>query len=256
MARARLRKCAAKTARVAAVSDILVLPATARLRPPSLGTLASACVHLGLAAALLWVSPLRPLLVPPPPPVAVEIVTEQQFASMTAPAPPAVKAEAPAPAEIATGSPPAATPLPSAAPPEAAPKVDRGVVTATQFYAANILKEPGMARIRAALGRIDPAERIVQLCNIEGLEQIRRAAPSFDPDTLVAYAMDDTTMAGMTLGAAGGAFRSRREWYGIAFHCTVTADYSGVSAFSFKLGTAIPKDESEDHNLNAEDADE
>ena len=129
-------------------------------------------------------------------------------------------------------------------------------MTATKFYAAGILKEPGMERIRAALGRIDPGERIVQLCNIEGLEQIRRATPSFDPDTLVAYAMADTTTTGMTLGATGGAFRSRRKWYGVAFQCTVAADYSGVTAFSFKLGAVIPEDQWEDHNLNAEDEDE
>jgi len=221
--------------------------------------LASVGVHAAFALALFWVSPLRPLIVPTPRPVAVEIVTEQQYQAITAPSLP-VAPVVPAPV---TSAPEENAPAPAAsakiaetpAPPSTA-KTDRGVVTATQFYAAHILAEPGMQRIRAAMGRIDPSERMVQLCNIEGLEQIRRAAPSYDPDTLVSYAMADTMSEGMKLSAPGGAFRSRREWYGIAFDCTVAADYSGVTAFSFKLGEPIPKDQWEDHNLNAEDADE
>jgi hypothetical protein len=239
------------------VSDVLAVPATASLRPPSLGTLASLVVHAGFAALLVAVSPLRPLIAPAPTPVSVEIVTSQQFAALSAP-PPIVST--PSAASVTERAPPqGSAPALSAAPSASLPtvgKADRRVVTATQFYAGRILSEPGMERIRAALGRIDPSERIVQLCNIEGLEQIRRAAPSFDPDTLVAYAMDDTTLSGMTLGAVGGAFRSRRKWYGISFHCTAAADYSGVIEFSFKLGAAIPEDEWEGHNLNAEDADE
>lgn len=113
-----------------------------------------------------------------------------------------------------------------------------------------------MERIRRVMGTLDPGERMVQLCNIEGLEQIRRAAPSYDPDTLVSYAMADTTATGLTLSATGGAFRSRRKWYGVSFQCSIAADYSAVTAFSFKLGAAIPEDEWEDHNLNAEDEDE
>jgi hypothetical protein len=96
----------------------------------------------------------------------------------------------------------------------------------------------------------------VQLCNIEGLEQIKRAAPTYAPDTLVPYAMADMDGSGLTLIAGGGAFRSRRRWFGITFRCTAAPDYSGVTAFSFKLSTEIPRDQWEAHNLNAEDASE
>ena len=99
-------------------------------------------------------------------------------------------------------------------------------------------------------------ERVVQLCNIEGLEQIRRAAPTYAPDTLVPYAMADMDGSGLTLIASGGAFRSRRRWFGVMFRCAVAPDYSGVTAFSFKLGAEIPPDQWEAHNLNAEDASE
>jgi len=113
-----------------------------------------------------------------------------------------------------------------------------------------------MKKMRATLETFAPGERLVQLCNIEGLEQIRRGAPGYDPDTLVSYAMSDPLTAGMTLSAPGAAFRSRRRWYGVAFKCTVAADLESVTAFEFKVGKPIPQNEWEAHNLNAEDADE
>jgi hypothetical protein len=113
-----------------------------------------------------------------------------------------------------------------------------------------------MARIRQTLTQFADSERIVQLCNIEGLEQIKRSEPDYAPDALVAYAMSDPLSSGLTLTAAGGAFRSRRKWYGVSLRCTVAPDYQGVTAFEFTVGDAIPQDQWEAHNLNAEDADE
>ncbi len=224
------------------------------------GTIVSIGLH-GLAlAGLLLLTPLKSLVVPPPEPVAVEIVTPQQFAALTAP---------PAPQQITTTA-PVETPeaaLPVAAPPEAAdrlppspplvPDLPQPVThKATKFYSASILREPGMERIRKAFDTLASSERLVQLCNIEGLEQIKRAETKFAPDTLVGYAMADPVSTGLTLSAAGGAFRSRRKWYGVSFQCTVAPDYSGVTAFQFTVGDPIPEDEWEDHNLNSEDEDE
>ena len=60
----------------------------------------------------------------------------------------------------------------------------------------------GMARMKRTLESFAPSERLVQLCNIEGLEQIRRGAPDYDPDTLVTYAMSDPLVAGLTSSAS------------------------------------------------------
>ncbi|OJX15569.1 MAG: hypothetical protein BGO82_09540 [Devosia sp. 67-54] len=113
-----------------------------------------------------------------------------------------------------------------------------------------------MAKMKRTLESFAPSERLVQLCNIEGLEQIRRGAPDYDPDTLVTYAMSDPLVAGLTLTAPGAAFRSRRKWYGVAVRCTVAADLESVTGFEFRLGKPIPQSEWEAHNLNAEDSDE
>ncbi len=61
-----------------------------------------------------------------------------------------------------------------------------------------------MQRIRRSLTGFADSERMIQICNIEALEQIRRAAPDYDPDTLVAYAMSDLLSSGLTLTATGG----------------------------------------------------
>jgi hypothetical protein len=68
--------------------------------------------------------------------------------------------------------------------------------------------------------------------------------------------MSDMMWQGLTLTAAGGAFRSRRKWYGVAFHCTVASGYEAVTAFDFKLGDPIPEDKWDEYLLNAEDEDD
>lgn len=219
------------------------------------GTVMSIALHALALVALILLTPLKSLVVPPPEPVAVEIVTPQQFAALSAP---------PVPQQITTTAPALTA---EAAPPEAGerltpspplqPDLPQPVThNATKFYAAGILRESGMAHIRKAFDSLASTEQLVQLCNIEGLEQIKRAEARYAPDTLVGYAMADPVTTGLTLNAAAGAFRSRRKWYGISFECTVAADYTGVTAFQFTVGEPIPEDQWEDHNLNAEDADE
>lgn len=236
--------------------SIIDLPLQRRETP--WGTLASAGLHALLLLVAVLLSPLRPLVVPPPAPVAVEIVTPAEFAALQQPpqaAPQTLVGPAPAP-EAAT---PAVT-EPSTrlvpTPPLQPDLPENKTYRATKFYAASILNEPGMDRIRKTFGTLASSEKLMQLCNIEGLEQIRRAQPQYDPDTLVSYAMRDPVSTGLTLSATGGAFRSRRKWYEISFQCSVAADLSAVTAFEFRVGEPIPEDQWEAHNLNAEDADE
>ena len=225
-------------------------------RRMALGTAASVGLHLAILAVIILASPLRQLVVLPPQPVAVEIVTQQQVAALQQPAPAPVPPVLAAPSPSTEAAPPVAGERLTPSGPLQPDLPENKTITATQFYSANILREPGMEHIRKALGTLVDSERVVQLCNIEGLEQIRRAEPKYDPDTLVPYAMADMDGSGLTLIASGGAFRSRRKWYGVTFKCTAAADYSGITAFAFKLGDPIPQDEWEEHNLNLEDSDE
>ncbi|MEQ1901830.1 MAG: DUF930 domain-containing protein [Devosia sp.] len=216
------------------------------------GALASFVVHIGLALALILVSPLRPLVVPPPEPVSVEIVTEAEFTALRPrPAGPLQRVQK-------AGTPSSETELdrlPPSSPLE--PNLETSpTITANEFYAERLLGEPGMAHVARELRGLTVGERAIQLCNIEGLEQIRRTAPQFDPDTLVPYAMLALATDRHTVSAVGGAFRSRRKWYGIAFTCTVGDNLDGVTGFEFTLGDAIPEDQWDAHDLTAQDEDE
>ncbi len=85
------------------------------------------------------------------------------------------------------------------------------------------------------------------------VEQIRRAEPDYEPDVVVPYAFAETSVRDGTIVAEGAAFRSRREWYGLSFSCTPSPDFSGVTAFEFKLGDFIPHEEWDAHYLTAEE---
>lgn len=215
-----------------------------------LGFAGSVALHTGLLLALFLLTPLRSFVAPEPQAISVDIVP----LSVIEPVP---QADAPPP-EVAVAVPesstPTVAPTPPAAPAPGVPSQDAdGTFHATKLYAAAMLTRPDMASVRRGLGTLASSEKVAQLCNIEALEQIRLAAPQYDPDTLVGYAMADPVSTGLMLSAMGGAFRSRRQWYNVSFTCTAAPTLDGVTSFSFKLGDAIPESEWDAHFLNAED---
>lgn len=220
--------------------------------PPTPRSAWGTVVSIGFHAALLGLVLLGPekgaTKPVPPPSIAVELMTAAQFAALTAPqqTPPAAAPTAPA-AAAPTGSNPA---TPAAKPPPGA------TIRATEFYAGSLLAEPASDKLRAAMKTLDGSEQLVQLCSIEAIEQIRRARPEFDPDTVVAYAMADMATRDGALVADGGAFRSRREWYEVKFTCLAAADYSAVERFEFSVGGFIPHELWEEHYLTAAESDE
>lgn len=232
---------------VATRTDVAAAPDRAGLR---VGTAGSLLVHLlgfGLALAL---APVRPLPAPPQRIIEVDIVAPPRPTPTPTPAQTAARPAAPS------------SPVGGEAPGEVAPgPAESGTGTggrhvASEFHAAAILAEPGSAGLRRTLATFADSERVAQLCNIEGIEQIRLAEPAFAPDTIVGYAFADLMQRGLTLTATGGAFRSRRRWYGLSYTCTVGADLASVTAFSFEVGEAIPEAEWDAHSLTAEDAEE
>jgi hypothetical protein len=216
----------------------LVLPAESAPREPPWGALASLAAHALLLALVPLLALSRPIA-PPLPPRAVEV--ELLSTADLAPA-------APPPAPVL------AAPSAEAEPAETAPPPEAGPIEATQFFASKILAED--QRIAAALPTLGNDERVVQLCNIEALEQIKAAKPEFFPDTLVAYAFGDMNVAAGMLTAPGAAFRSRRRWWNVSLRCAVAPDYSAVTAFEFTLGDEIPRNQWEEHYLTEEEAEE
>ncbi|KGF66797.1 hypothetical protein LL06_26120, partial [Hoeflea sp. BAL378] len=119
------------------------------------------------------------------------------------------------------------------------------------FYASRILADPRSRQALLALRQLVPEERIIQLCNVEAMEQVHVFRPELAPDLVIAYAMADPVLAGLTLTAEGGALRSGRHWYRIGFACDVSADLETVTAFDFSLGARIPETDWAAHSLTA-----
>lgn len=216
-------------------------------RPLNWGVLASLLLH-GLLLALLVVGQTVPVVPPVLPSVDVDLLSMAQFSALLAPPAPPPQLAVPEPAPEPDATDPYSPAAPATSP--------NGPFRATDLYAGGLLAEPESARLRQAMRTLADPERVVQLCDIEAMEQVRRARPDYDPDMVVPYAMAETNMRDGALVATGGAFRSRREWYELSFRCTPAADFSHVEAFEFTLGDPIPHELWEEHYLTAEEVDE
>lgn len=106
-----------------------------------------------------------------------------------------------------------------------------------RLYSKDALSDP---RVKQALGKLSPTDRVIQICSIEALEQIRRQQPGAFPDML-ARAGGSVSNSGLTV--SNGAFRSRAQWYGVDFKCQVNAEAMSIQSFSYAIGHAIPESE-------------
>ncbi|MBB4291250.1 hypothetical protein GGE16_003309 [Rhizobium leguminosarum] len=139
--------------------------------------------------------------------------------------------------------------------PEVAPALPKpdAFVEAGQLFSETVLSDPRSRRAREALRGPAGSERNLQLCDLEALEQVRRAQPGMRPDTLAPYAMAAEKVNGNSVEVRGGAFRSQRKWYNIQFKCGLDASSGKVASFAFLVGAAIPQREWQQHNLVADD---
>ncbi|AUW43621.1 DUF930 domain-containing protein [Rhizobium leguminosarum] len=226
------------------------------------GAAASFALH---AIAILLLLLLLPKAEPPLPllddGLSVEIVPQAvESLKMPEPAkaplpeqakPEAAKPEAEPAAPVANNPPTAAMPL--AAPITAPAPKPMEFVEARQLFSEKVLADPRSRRAREALRGLAGSERNLQLCDLEALEQIRRAQPAMAPDALAPYAMAAEKVSGNNVEVKGGAFRSKRKWYNIQFKCELDAGSGKIVSFAFLVGDAIPRDEWQEHNLVADD---
>ncbi|UVD55492.1 DUF930 domain-containing protein [Rhizobium sp. Pop5] len=126
-------------------------------------------------------------------------------------------------------------------------------VAASRLFSDQVLADPRSRRARETLRQLSGGERNLQLCDLEALEQVRRARPAMAPDLLAPYAMAAEKVSGGSVEVKGGAFRSKRKWYNIQFKCELDAGSGKVASFAFLVGSAIPENEWHEHNLVADD---
>jgi hypothetical protein len=105
------------------------------------------------------------------------------------------------------------------------------------------------ARMKAGLLALDPVTRLEQRCDAEVADRIAKEKKGFAPDKVIAYATKEPKMDGTEIKTRGGAFRSKGEWYHVAFKCQTAADRMRVLLLRYKIGGKIPEDEWDQYNL-------
>jgi hypothetical protein len=230
---------------VAAMPDPAAAQALVQ-RLPASGIVASLLLHGALVALVLFGQTV-PITAPELQSIDIDLISMAQLAALL---------PGPSASPLANPTPAITAPQADGVAPPATPTTTDGPFRATAFYAGSLLAEPESARLRAAMRTLAAPEQLVQLCDIEAMEQVRRARPDYDPDTVVPYAMAELETRGGTLIATGGAFRSRREWYELSFRCTPAADLTRVAAFEFTLGAAVRHELWDEHYLTAEEVEE
>lgn len=187
---------------------------------------------------LLVIETPRPLTVAQQP-VAVDVVMVTPSAMPAAP--PATPQQVSVQPEV-TGK-----PSPSSVRP-ARPSAG-GRVTATDYFAAAVLDDPRNRQTRETLSTLTSDERLIQICNIEAMEQLKRWKAGFVPNSVVPYAMADPVLSATFMEAKGGAVHANGKWYRLSFSCGATTDLSRVASFAFTLGRPIPQREWEQNSL-------
>ena len=96
-------------------------------------------------------------------------------------------------------------------------------------------------RFAASLKRLDPTTRLEQVCDLEAMNRISRDANPFHPDRAKTDVLTHPVHVGDTVRGAGGAFRSKGQWYSFSFTCKGSPDHMRVVSFSYKIGHPIPE---------------
>ncbi|WP_421913160.1 DUF930 domain-containing protein [Mesorhizobium sp.] len=176
--------------------------------------------------------------------MSVEILTSRQFD--TAIAPPSAPAVSPQP------QPASAQPSPDAAL-AAKPQspVAPAMIRPTRMLSAKTLADPRSRQARADLRTFAADERMVQLCNLEAMDQIRQWRADFQPERVVPYATAEEKVAGTMITADGAAFRSRKNWYSLKFKCQLAQDGESVIGFEFLVGDPVARDRWDEFGLPA-----
>jgi hypothetical protein len=92
-----------------------------------------------------------------------------------------------------------------------------------------------------SLKRLDPTERLEQLCDYTAMLHIRKEGHHYRPDRAIADAVAVPKLKTDSIEASGGAFRSRGHWYEMSYSCSASPDHMRVLSFNLKIGKEIPE---------------
>jgi hypothetical protein len=93
------------------------------------------------------------------------------------------------------------------------------------------------------LQRIDPSERLEQVCEYAALTRIGRDKNRYRPDRVVIQAISPPKVKGDKMSGSGAALRSKGKWYQFDFTCQAAPDRLKVLSFSYDVGDEIPEEQ-------------
>lgn len=106
------------------------------------------------------------------------------------------------------------------------------------------------ASFEETMKKLDPEERAHQACIVKGIAAVRTEKKLSGADRMKTSIFGRAEFVnGTEVKAKGGAVRADKHWYALSFDCTVTADQMKATAFTYRLGREIPKDEWEELGL-------
>jgi hypothetical protein len=105
------------------------------------------------------------------------------------------------------------------------------------------------SRLRSGLLKLDPDTRLEQRCDAELLTRIAKDTKSYRPDRVIAYTFSTPKIEGNEIKSRGAAFRSKGEWYHLAFKCETASDRMEVIGLKYKIGDEIPEASWQEYNL-------
>lgn len=103
--------------------------------------------------------------------------------------------------------------------------------------------------MEAALKKLDPTSRMMQVCDISGLATFARDKKLARVDRVRVDAISPPKIDHALVAGNGGALRSSGDWFSFSFSCTIAGDGLKATSFTYKVGQKIPKDQWEEHNL-------
>jgi hypothetical protein len=108
------------------------------------------------------------------------------------------------------------------------------------------LADASMDRV---LKELEPEERAHQVCNLRGLDAIRKGSHLRGVDRVATTIQRPAVFKDNVVVAKGGVVRAKNHWYFLDFTCAVSSDQMKATSFDYKLGSEIPEDKWEEYGL-------
>jgi hypothetical protein len=105
------------------------------------------------------------------------------------------------------------------------------------------------ASMDRVLKELEPEERAHQVCNLRGLDAVRKGSHLKGVDRVATTLQKPAIFKDNVVIAKGGAVRAKNRWYFLEFTCAVSADQMKATSFDYKLGGEIPENKWEDFGL-------